>query len=95
MYELIIFGLCCVIAYNNAKPLIYLRRKVSEFINKRYCEDSLLVEMINCEVCSSFHVGWITALLYPIIPVWLVIGVIVYGIVTSFMFLYYETRKDK
>lgn len=88
MFELIIFGLAVVVTYNTAGPILFLKGIISKWLNKK--EYNILSTMINCETCSSFHLGWMIYLLYPFIPMFLQYAIILYAVVVCFMYLYYK-----
>lgn len=72
-----------VLTYNTAGPLLALKNKINNYLN----EDGWLYTLINCETCSSFHIAWITALIYPYLPQPLIIAIYTYTIVTLINFI--------
>lgn len=89
MFSILLFSLAMVLLYNTAEPILYLKNKVSNLLD----EDGKLYKLINCEVCSSFHLGWVTALLYSYIPMFLIVGVYTYCMVYIFCVIKFNLEK--
>lgn len=63
--NLIIFILACLGATN---IIVFgeIFEKIRDFIERKF-KYSLLNSLINCTTCMGFHVGWILALIFPVL----------------------------
>lgn len=86
MLEALILGLCIILIYSTAQPVLWIRYSLVDlFINRDSCppRQLWLSRLLECLSCSSFWIGIGVWFLIPYVPLFLQYAIYLYAIVTS------------